>query len=143
MTLKYLFCVFSLVVLATGCGGADGPELAEVSGLVTLEGKPAPGVKLVFKPQGVEGGSPSYGTSDSNGRYELMFTKNKYGAMPGEHIVEVSSDKFSQEEIAEMKAQGDEIVESVEIPKKYKAPDAIKKTVEPGDNEINIELTSD
>lgn len=97
---------------------------------------------MIFKPQ-VESGSPSYGTTDADGRYELMFTKNKYGAMPGEHVVELSSDKFSQDEIAEMKAQGDEILESVDIPKKYNEPDALKRTVEPGDNEINFELTSD
>ena len=65
-----LFCLLPFVC---GCGGgvADQPELAAVSGQVTLDGQPLPNVILTFKPVG-EGRSSS-GVSDEDGNYSLQY----------------------------------------------------------------------
>ncbi len=72
-----LFCGLSLLA---GCSDG-GPELREVTGRVTVDGKPVPGAILTFVP--TAGGSPSYGGTDNDGNYKLMFTDTKYGAMVG------------------------------------------------------------
>jgi hypothetical protein len=81
---SHLLTCIALVFVASammGCGN-DGPELAEVTGVVTVDGKPVPGAVLTFVPTG--GGSPSYGGTDTLGKYRLMFTDTKYGAMIGD-----------------------------------------------------------
>jgi hypothetical protein len=127
------------LLIAAGCSD-EGPELAEVTGKVTLDGQPLRGVNLVFKPQG---GSPSYGTTDANGEYRLYFTRNKTGAMPGSHTVEISSLKLSKEEIAEMKASGQEVPDTVDLPRKYSTAGTLTAEVQRGRNTIDFELTSD
>ena len=92
----------ALAALAAGCG--DGPELAEVGGVVTLDGRPLPGAAVMFVPD-LPDGSPSYGTTDDQGRYRLAFTRDKTGAMPGRHRVEISVEPPSADEIAEARAK--------------------------------------
>jgi hypothetical protein len=121
-----------------GCG-SDGPELAEVSGVVSVDGKPVPGAVLTFVPTG--GGSPSYGGTDKDGKYRLMFTDTKYGAMIGDHEVEIVTNKPSAAEIAEMKAEGQEVnVTFVSIPKQYKQKGALTAKVERKKNVVNFTL---
>ncbi len=100
-----------------GCGN-DGPEIADVSGIVTLDGKPVTGSDSHLLPRRHEG-SPSYGGTDPQGKYTLMFTRNKYGAMLGKHRVVIETQKISAGEAADMKAEGQEVPVYVPIPKKY------------------------
>ena len=82
-----LFCCLPVVC---GCGGgtSDQPPLAEVSGQVTLDGKPLPNVTLTFTP--VESGRPSSAVSDDSGNFTLEYTANASGAMIGKHKVMVA-----------------------------------------------------
>lgn len=131
--------VLLLVVLLSGCG-SDGPELAEVTGTVTVDGKPVPNAILTFIPTG---GSTSYGKTDEQGKYTLMFTDTKYGAMIGTHKVEIEVRRYSPDEIVEMKAAGEEVSTSfVAIPAKYKAAGALTADVKSGSNIIDFTLTS-
>jgi hypothetical protein len=68
MTGNRLFvCIFTMFFL--GCGGeASGPEMAEVSGMVTLDGKPLAGAEIFFVSKGFEG----YGRIKDDGRYSLV-----------------------------------------------------------------------
>ncbi len=92
---------------------------------------------LTFVP--VAGGSPSYGATDREGKYRLAFTDTKFGAMVGEHEVEIATNKISASERAEMKAQGMEVPEQqVTIPKKYREKGALKATVERKANVIDF-----
>jgi len=73
---------FMALLALAGCGRRDIG--ATVRGRVTIDGRPAPaGLRLDFQPQG-PGGSPSTGTTDAAGRYELRFTAAHKGVMPGE-----------------------------------------------------------
>lgn len=126
------------IVSASGCGN-DGPELAEVTGVVTVDGKPVPSAILTFVP--TAGGSPSYGGTDNDGKYRLMFTDTKYGAMIGDHEVEIQTNKLSASEISEMKAEGQTVNENfVAIPKQYRKKGALTAKVERKKNVIDFTL---
>ncbi|QDT56528.1 hypothetical protein Pan44_45840 [Caulifigura coniformis] len=131
----------TLVPVLSGCG-SDGPPLGAVTGRVTLDGKPIPGAVLTFVSQ-ADGGSPSYGGTDDDGRYTLMFTNSKSGALVGDHIVQIETTKVSAAEAKELVAQGMSAPPSfVAIPKKYKKPGALVARVAKGGNTIDFELTS-
>jgi hypothetical protein len=77
-----------LAALATiGCGDG-GPRLVKAGGTVTYLGKPLPGADVVFVPN--EGGLPSIGRTDDQGRFSLL-TSGKAGAPIGSHQVSVTA----------------------------------------------------
>lgn len=83
------------VVLAGGCN--KGPyETASVSGRVTVNGKPAPNVAVMFQPIAPEGninpGPGAFGITDANGRYTLkLIGKETDGAVVGKHKVRIEN----------------------------------------------------
>jgi hypothetical protein len=132
--------LLTLTFLLAGCGGPDGPELATVTGRVTVDTSPVAGAVITFLPDG--SGSPSYGRTDADGRYELMFTFTKSGAMVGKHSVEIETRKIPPAEADEMRAGGLEVPVFQEIPKSYRTPGALTAEVRPGHNEIDFNLVS-
>ena len=118
-----------LCLLLAGCGSGNG--LATVNGTVTFNGKPLEGAIVEFQPT-AEGGSPSAGTTDAKGRYELMHTFEQPGAMPGEHVVSIRTAAVYYDEEG---SEGEE-----PIPAKYNSQSELKRTVEPGRNTIDFEL---
>lgn len=56
------------VLLLCGCGGADAPPMADVSGTVTLSGEPLAGAEVHFLSGDFEG----YGRTNAEGRYSLV-----------------------------------------------------------------------
>ena len=121
-----LFCL-----LMAGCG--SGNDLAKVKGEVTLNGRPLEGATVKFQPT-APGGSPSFGMTDADGRYELMYTFNTAGSMPGEHVVSIgTAGAFIDDE-------GCEVEREERVPAKYNTQTELKRTVVPGRNTINFEL---
>lgn len=139
----YLRITASITLFAAvvGCGG-DGLNLADVSGQVTLDGKPVPNATVVYTPQ-AEGGSPSYGTTDPEGNYNLMFSRDREGVLIGSHSVQVTTEKMDPSDVAALKAEGEEAPEFVRVPPKYAAKGELVREVEPGKNTINLELTAE
>ncbi|MBA3313370.1 MAG: carboxypeptidase-like regulatory domain-containing protein [Planctomycetota bacterium] len=125
-----------LLLSLAGCG-SDGPELSEVTGTVTLDGKPLQGAILTFIPE-APGASTSYGITDAEGNYSLMYSRDKSGAMIGTHKVEIATEKLTADDMAD----GQPVPKYVPIPKKYKEPGALTADVKSGDNDIDFELTS-
>lgn len=80
-----------LALACLGCGQQDGPSLAEVSGVVTLDGQPVEGAGLQFIMEG-PGGAVAYGRTDESGRYEMHFGQNRIGAVIGKNRVRIKSD---------------------------------------------------
>lgn len=77
-----------MMVIASGCGaGSDRPRLAQVSGIVTLDGEPVEGASVNFLP--VAGGRLATGTTDATGRYTLTTFDKDDGAAVGEHYIGV------------------------------------------------------
>ncbi|MFN9717568.1 MAG: hypothetical protein ACK58L_02675 [Planctomycetota bacterium] len=125
-----------LTLLASiGCG-ESGPNLVEVSGVITLDGVPVPRLGVQFSPT-FEKASPAYGVTDADGRYKLLYSANRTGAMPGMYNVEVQP----------LEAQFDEAGNrvgppSVKLPKKFLTPGALTAEVRSEDTTIHFELTS-
>ncbi len=131
--LGQLACVsFLLALSVTGCGG-DGPERGIVTGKVTLNGAPLPGADVEFQP---EEGSPSYAMTDDKGRYDLMYTRDKRGAMIGEHTVRIMTPTTGTD------TQGNEIRVPQQVPPKYNAGSTLTREVKPGRNSYDFELTN-
>jgi hypothetical protein len=127
--------VVSTAALVLGCGG---PE-STVTGTVTLDGQPVgPGV-VVFAP--AEGTSnPSDGAIQNDGSYSLR-TSREEGLKAGKYKVGVTV--LDQPEVK----PGERSMEVAEYitPQKYADPSTsgLQYDVTPGDNTIDIELTSE
>ncbi len=151
-------CVLALP-LVVGCGG--DVNVADVSGVVTLDGKPLDNAIVTFSPE--EGGPSGIGRTDEKGFYEL-YRRGQPGAPIGTHKVMVTSVQKNTETApsappAEMTSDSAEYMEQAlggtppsdydravskeRIPAKYNSQTTLVKTVEPGDNVIDLELTSD
>ncbi len=116
-----------------GCGGGT-QDLGTVSGTVTLDGEPLAGAEVVFQP---EAGRPSYGETDSQGRYRLMFAFQQPGAQIGSHRVMISTFDV----IVDEDDQATEIPER--LPPRYHRESELREEVSPGDNVINFDLQSE
>ncbi len=77
----------ALFLLLQGCG-SGGPDIARVEGVITMDGKPLPKASVVFVPQG---GRPSVGETDANGKYQLEFSGGRKGSIPGPSRVEINT----------------------------------------------------
>lgn len=79
------------ITLVCGCGSRTitPPPTVPVTGLVTMDGKPVPGVLVKFHPQ-FNMGKIKYvplGETDPNGRFTLSTGGPGNGAPPGEYVV--------------------------------------------------------
>jgi hypothetical protein len=125
-----------LAILLAGCG-KSGVDLAPVSGLVTLDGEPLAGARLRFQPEAA-GGSPSYGSTDQEGRYELSFKRGQKGALIGWHTVRVEAS------VEPAEAEGKASLRPQKLPARYNDRSELREEVKADeDNEIDFALTFD
>jgi hypothetical protein len=80
-------------ILAIGCSQST---VVPVSGTVTLDGKPLPGVHVAFQPLARPGqqdpGVGSYALTAADGKFTLLMTDGERpGAVAGKHRVEITS----------------------------------------------------
>jgi len=89
ISLRSALIVVSLGVsiLATGCGDSNFNK--KVEGVVTLNGKPLPNVRVIFVPVVNEGALAvnSAGVTDGNGNFAMAADNKKKGAMIAKHKV--------------------------------------------------------
>ena len=135
--------ISGFLLLAVGCG-RSGPELAQVSGKVTLDGQPVAHAHLTFKPPATGSGSTAYGVTDSNGYYSLQYSRDANGALPGPYEVVIEPPpKLSKSEIAELKAAGENVPETnINLPARYGKPGELTAEVKSGSNTIDFPLVS-
>lgn len=124
-----------LVAASIGCGRGDVGATA--TGLVTIDGKPAPaGLRVDFQPQGGKG-SPSMGITDASGRFELRFTASVWGVMPGDCLVRISP---FQQVGADGIQKVPDALKDIRIPDTYGRESTLMRSVKPGHNTIDIEI---
>ena len=121
-------------LLLAGCG-ESGPQIAEVTGLVTLDNSPLAGALVSFEPTGP--GRTSVGNTDESGRYRLQFTPDRYGALPGEHNVRISTKQFVFDE-----ERGEDVPQPERVPPVYNTESTLKATVESSGSEVDFTLES-
>ncbi len=132
----FRIAVLLSLAVVVGCGG--GIELGTVTGTVTIDGKPVPNAMITFFPE--FSGSTSYGVTDKNGKYSLMFTDQDRGAMIGSFRVSITTKKRSKDEMPDDGSVTE--VDFVEIPKQYRAEKAHTAEVKRGANTINFPMVS-
>ena len=71
---QYRFVPALLLLAYVGCS-SSGPDIAYVSGRVTMDGKPLAQATVVFIP---EDGRPAGARTDADGRYVLNFTAGTF-----------------------------------------------------------------
>src|SRR5262245_38496945 len=113
-----------------GCGKAI-MNVAPVTGTVTLDGAPLKAASVSFQPK--DGGRPSFGVTNEQGKYVLEYSLNELGAKVGACTVRITtlaaSDDGSTKHAKEL------------VPKRY-FREPIEVQVEPKKNVIDIALTS-
>ena len=123
-----------LLLSVLGIAGCDsGPELVTVTGTVKMDGQPLPNATVEFEPKD---GSPSYGTTGSDGSYELRFTRDRKGAMPGKHTVRIRTKGVVVD------AEGNEQKVREQLPAKYHDDSELVRDVVSGENVLDFDLES-
>lgn len=105
-------------------GGRKLPDLARVSGTVTKAGAPLAGAEVVFTPMDVKEKS-SYGFTNEDGEYSLIYDEDAKGAVIGKCRVEVTL----------LDQRGRNIVDG-----KFSMTNPGLFVVKPGSNEYPIEI---
>ena len=133
-----------LTCFAAGCGGSGvtEPELATVTGVVTVDGAPGANLLVTFEPQPRDQqdlknvGASSTAQTDDEGTFELNY-KDKRGAVVGKHLVRITP-------IAGGGPAGGEaaVAIGVEIPPRYGSESDVFRDVQKGDNSIDLEITT-
>ena len=145
MTTRLMNAFFAALpaMIVCGClGSSSGPELVDVSGTVTMDGKPLPNAIVTFRPEGAQGGEqsrPAYGQTDDDGRYRLQYSTEKSGAIPGKYSVSISTYRRPDED-----KDGNEIPGAAEtVPEVYNAKTTLTAEVSADQPAHDFELKSD
>lgn len=117
-------CFLSLAVCIAGCG-KSGPELAPVSGRVTIDGKPMANVDVTFQPDEMR--PASYGRTDASGHYALGYKKGVQGALLGQHTVRIRTLDTNAPHVAA----------------KFNSQSELRREVKAGQNEFDFDVTTE
>jgi hypothetical protein len=117
--------VLSITILFLACR-QRGPELADVQGAVTLDGKPLARALIIFEPK--TGGRASRAVTDDTGAYRLNYLRDVNGAKIGLHKVKITT------------ASEDDPKER--IPVRYNKKSTLTADVARGPNKHNFNLSS-
>jgi len=138
-TAKVIFFLTIICIVGSGCGGSqasDQPNLGSVTGTVTMGGIAIPGAMVIFSP---EKGRSSMGTTDSEGKYEMVYVIDTKGAKLGNHKISITTAPEGNSEEPRDEA-GATFKET--IPAKYNTNTTLTEMVKEGDNVFDFELTS-
>ena len=122
---QLVFCTLAIVVF--GCSNGDRPDLGQVTGVVTIDGQPVSGLRIIFSRPGFRSSS-AY--TKQQGEFELKYLRDVMGAPIGSHIVRI--DYMIQEGANKPKR----------LPEKYNRKSELTAEVKPGTNKINFDLLS-
>src|SRR5262249_49096600 len=120
MRLRHVTCLIPALLLLTGCA-QSAPDVAPVSGRITLDGKPREFAVATFQP---DGKSPATSGTDKDGHYELMYKRGVMGAPLGMNRVSILLD-VEQAHRPQIPPQAD-----------------LQREVKPGPNVFDFDLTS-
>ncbi|TWT86660.1 hypothetical protein Mal64_34890 [Pseudobythopirellula maris] len=125
-----------LALMTAGCGG---PYDATVYGAVTLDGQPLPSGTVSFFP--TSDGPTAYSRIDDSGMYQIRTGREK-GLPPGEYAVTVVARE--KPTVDQSNSGGPPPAGRMLTPQRYRNRDqsGLVYTVEPGANQIDLELTS-
>lgn len=125
------------VLVGCGSGPGDMPDIGTVKGVVTLDGEPLADAQVFFYPD--SGGREAEATTDASGAYELTYNSTEMGAKLGVNTVRVVTGTDDEDDDS-----GNVLVPGKPelVPAKYNTESTYKKTVEAGENVIDLDLTT-
>jgi hypothetical protein len=155
MRLRFIRPCLRLAAVATlsaslaGCGSVSTDygslDLAEVSGTITLDGKPLAGASVFFEPSDPLV-SRSYATTDSSGHYVLEFDSVKKGVTPGDKTVRIQAQGgYGEGDESVVEPDGEAAAPAAPadaVPACYNADSKLKATVTRSAT-MNFDLKSD
>jgi hypothetical protein len=118
---------FVLPVLSFAGCGETGPELAPVTGRITLDGKPLEKADILFQPDGSK--PPSAGRTDADGRYQLAYKRGVMGGTVGSNTVQIT-------------ISPDVVANPPNIPARYNTETELTSEVKSDQNQFNFDLTT-
>jgi hypothetical protein len=117
-----------MIAVVAGCSKSN-PEIAPVTGRITLDGQPVANTDIAFYPE-AQGKSPSAARTDKDGNYELGYKRGVMGGMIGDNIIRISTSP--------------EIVRGPNrYHENYNANSQLHREVKSGKNVIDFDLKSD
>ena len=121
-----------VLILPTLAGCRPGPPVGEVTGRVTIDGRPSPGLLVHFEPQeGLAKGLPeTFGATDDQGNYRAKRMNGQTGAALGLNHVRITAIERDGNQQAKIHAR-------------YAQDYTLWFEVAPGQNTFDIELRSD
>jgi hypothetical protein len=139
-----LLVVTAIIVLCLSAVGCDSKKysLVEVSGKVTLDGKPVLGAVVNFQPQAADSRTPGPGSTarcDPEGRFQLNTIRDEPGAVIGLHNVRI----FSYSPESPIKDDGGTVSKKEMIPDRYNYASTLTFEVPAnGTSNADFELTT-
>src|SRR5262245_60968169 len=140
MSLAHASGCYSAMLLSVAAVGCGGPDVARVSGKITLNGQPLAGAHVTFQP--ISPGpnvrpevAGSVGRTDASGHYSLRLVEpDRAGALVGEHRVTISTAEAAETDGAAPKGE--------RVPKSWR--DGSQRFTVPagGTSAANLELKS-
>lgn len=134
-------------VASAGCFGVSTDyskvDIAQVSGTVTLDGKPLTGVTVLFE---APDKTTAFGTTDSSGSYVLQFNTEKAGVTPGPKVVRIRGGGFGEDADAAEESEEEGAAPApaaADVPACYNSDSKLQATVESGSQTMNFDLKSD
>src|SRR6478735_5999797 len=139
MKLSLLLLLLLSTNLLVGCGAKDGYAelgLVEVTGTVTLDGKPLPQAKVTFE---TEDKRLATGITDAAGHYALMYDSETRGCLPGPKTVRITMGASDVEGggAAEGSTAGKQ-----SLPARFNTKSELKADVSASQKTINFDLKS-
>jgi hypothetical protein len=136
----FALCLIGTSISLVGCG-EPAPEFGQVTGTLTVKGKPVPQMAIRFIPEAADGNAPpviSSATTDAQGKYELRYyyrNQEGLGAPVGHHRVLISDTRLGA------LAQGQRMPPQI-VPLEYSNPatSPLEYDVAPGVQTIDITL---
>lgn len=148
------FCLAVLLALVfAGCGSGDDDyyskvDLVDVRGVVELEGEPVEGAVIVL--QDVKTDLQSYALTDSAGEFRMRFDSVKYGVIPGEKMVIISTtmkipglNTDVEAGDGEEEPDGGRKKQADRIPKAYRGKSVLRATISESTSALNFNLAAD
>ncbi len=141
---KRLAAVCAVGLLTLGGCGKGRPELGQVAGRVTLDGKPLAGAVVMFFP--LAGGRTASGTTDAQGEYRLTTFGPDDGALLGAAAVTISKQVVTGATADDHGLSGPPVPGSIHtqsvLPERLAWPkeSGLTADVKPGKNRCDFEL---
>ena len=128
ISIVFLTCIF-------GCGRDSISPTVRANGKITYNGQPLPNVGVTFSPRI---GRPGTGITNAEGNYVITTFWRNDGAVPGEHVVTISSHEVVPMPTSEEEETSPELL----FPAKYSDPErsGLRAQVEKGAGPFNFDL---